>query len=40
MHMEKIQIKDLTTEYIIETLKDTHPLFKDGFFRVESRFIV
>lgn len=28
--MEKIQIKDLTTEYVIEKLKDTHPLFKYG----------
>lgn len=28
--MEKIQIKDLTTHYVIEKLKDTHPLFKYG----------
>lgn len=30
--MEKIQIKDLTTHYVIEKLKDTHPLFKYGTF--------
>jgi hypothetical protein len=38
--MDKIHIKDLTTEYIIETLKDTHPLFKDGFFvlKVDSSY--
>lgn len=28
--MEKINIKDLTTHYVIEKLKDTHPLFKYG----------
>ena len=30
MHMDKIQVKDLTTHYVIEKLKDTHPLFKYG----------
>lgn len=25
MHMEKIQIKDLTTEYVLEKLQDAHP---------------
>lgn len=28
--MEKIQIKDLTTEYVLEKLQDTHPFFKLG----------
>jgi hypothetical protein len=38
--MEKIQAKDLTPEYVIEKLKDTHPLFKDGFFvlQVDSSY--
>lgn len=38
--MDKINIKDLTTDYVIETLKDTHPLFKNGFFtlRVDSSY--
>lgn len=38
--MDKIQVKDLTTDYVIETLKDTHPLFKNGFFtlRVDSSY--
>jgi hypothetical protein len=27
--MEKIQIKDLTTDYVIAVLKEAHPLFKD-----------
>ena len=27
--MDKIQVKDLTTDYVIEVLKETHPLFKD-----------
>ena len=33
MHMEKIQAKDLTPEYVIEKLKDTHPLFKYGHLK-------
>ena len=28
--MDKIQIKDLTTEYILEKLQDAHPFFKLG----------
>mgnify|MGYP000846548053 CR=1 FL=1 len=28
--MEKIQLKDLTTEYILEKLQDAHPFFKLG----------
>lgn len=28
--MDKIQVKDLTTEYIIEKLQDAHPFFKLG----------
>lgn len=28
--MEKIQIKDLTTEYVLEKLQDAHPFFKLG----------
>lgn len=34
--MEKIQAKDLTPEYVIEKLKDTHPLFKYGTPEVYS----
>ena len=34
--MEKIQVKDLTPEYVIEKLKDTHPLFKYGTPQVYS----
>ena len=34
--MEKIQAKDLTPEYVIEKLKDTHPLFKYGTPQVYS----
>lgn len=34
--MEKIQAKDLTPEYVIEKLKDTHPLFRYGTPEVYS----
>lgn len=34
--MEKIQIKNLTTDYVIEVLKDTHPLFKYGIPEIYS----
>lgn len=34
--MDKIQIKDLTTNYVIEKLKDAHPLFKYGIPEIYS----
>ena len=30
VNMDKIQVKDLTTEYIVEKLQDAHPFFKLG----------